>query len=211
MIQDIMINKEDVVFIPEDLSALDAIAILEDTDHRSAPVLDDSMTIYRGTIFRYHIYQYAFHHSQDDLGKIPVTQFLKNTSKVVHIEDSLFDLIFTIGDLPFIAVLNQNSSFVGIVPYTSLFDYLHQSWDLERAGYLLSIEELTSQYQTNKVLRLINRYSSILSGMTLVRGDSPRKFAIQCLLPKTLHSINFQMIVREFQKKGYTVKYWEIP
>ena len=76
MINELLIHKNHLTCIPETMNCADAVAILEKEGMRLAPVLDGSNTLFRGNIYRYHIYQYKYHHPEADLTKIPVTHFL---------------------------------------------------------------------------------------------------------------------------------------
>ena len=127
MISKLIIPKDQLICIPENLNSQDALTILEDQQLRCAPVVDESTNLFRGNIYRYHFYYELYQQSLDNLSEIPVTRFLKNTTRVVHETDSFYHLLFTIRDLPHIAVLNEQNSFLGIIKHRTMLDFYSQA------------------------------------------------------------------------------------
>lgn len=210
MIEALMIPKDVMTVFPETLSCYDALKILEVEGLRCAPVLDGSKTIFRGNIYRYHIYHHKFHHPDCDLTQISVTRFLKNTTKVVRNTDSLYELFFSISDLPYIAVLNLSNSFLGVVRHKTMQDFFKQSWAINEAGYALRVEAIGKHGQLSKVTRLVNRRSDITSAMTIDRGDYYNRSAILYLLPKDLNMLTFQTLLKDLERRKYSVEYWQL-
>ena len=48
---------------------------------------------------------------------LPVTSLLKNSTKFVSIDSAFFSVFFAIRDLPYIAVLDENNQFYGILTH----------------------------------------------------------------------------------------------
>src|SRR5699024_1030111 len=95
---------------------------------RRGPVLDEAGTVYRGNIYRMHIYK---HKSEGKDMTRPVTHLLKNATKFVHTSSSFYSIFFMIKDLPYITVLDENDHFYGILTHSALINLLEQSWKLE--------------------------------------------------------------------------------
>lgn len=209
MIDELMAPKDTIISIPQTMNCFEAIQILEENSLRSAPVLDASKTIYRGNIYRYHIYQYHFHHPEEDLKQILVTRFLKNTTKVVRITDTILDLFFAIKDLPYVAVLNTDNAFMGIIRHQTLLSFFNQSWSMNEAGYLIMIESLGKKGDLMQLCRLINRYTDIVSCMTLDRNVYHNRSTVLYQLPKDLNILTFQTLIKYLEKKHYNVRYWQ--
>ena len=76
-----------------------------------------------------HIYR---HKSRGGDMNLPVTYLLKNATKFVSINSAFFNVIFSIKDLPYITVLDENNYFYGILTHTRLLDMLSQSWNVVR-------------------------------------------------------------------------------
>lgn len=209
MIDELMTPKDTIISIPQTMNCLEAVQILEDNSLRSAPVLDASKTIYRGNIYRYHIYQYHFHHPEEDLKQILVTRFLKNTTKVVRITDTILDLFFALKDLPYVAVLNADNAFMGIIRHQTLLSFFNQSWAMNEAGYLIMVESLGKKGDLMQLCRLINRYTDIVSCMTLDRNVYHNRSTVVYQLPKDLNILTFQTLIKYLEKRHYNVQYWQ--
>lgn len=209
MIDELMAPKDTIISIPQTMNCLEAVQILEDNSLRSAPVLDASKTIYRGNIYRYHIYQYHFHHPEEDLKQILVTRFLKNTTKVVRITDTILDLFFAVKDLPYVAVLNADNAFMGIIRHQTLLSFFNQSWAMNEAGYLIMVESLGKKGDLMQLCRLINRYTDIVSCMTLDRNVYHNRSTVVYQLPKDLNILTFQTLIKYLEKRHYNVQYWQ--
>ena len=209
MIKDLITPKEDLITLSEAASAVEALTILEGEGLRCAPIVDSSQTIYRGTLYAHHIYKYFYHHPEADLNQMGVTRFMKNVTKIVHLNDSLSDLLFSLKDLPYIAVLDQDQAFLGVVKHQTLMDYLYQAWSLPHVGYTLIVDSQTDKGQVSRVTRLIGRYSKILSVITLAASDYQEYPAILYHLPKNLDILTFQALIKDLEKRRYRVYFWE--
>src|SRR5699024_10530994 len=82
--------------VPETVTLEEALELLEEFGYRCVPVLDESGTIYRGNIYRMHIYK---HKSEGKDMTLPVTHLLKNATKNVHTTTSFYSIFIMIKDL----------------------------------------------------------------------------------------------------------------
>ncbi|WP_277423377.1 cyclic di-AMP binding protein CbpA [Vaginisenegalia massiliensis] len=210
MIQSLIIPKKNLVCIPESCNCLDALSILEDNSQRCAPVLDATNTLYRGNIYRYHIYQYHFHHPEVDLRTLPVTPFLKNTTRVVHEEDSFFKMFFSMADLPYIAVLNQQNSFVGIVNHSQMLDFFSQALAIDEAGWLLEVQTIGAKGELSKIAKLINRHCDITACTTFEQTEYDTPSRCLFILPNYLDQLSFNLLVRDLTRRGYMINHDKI-
>ena len=105
-------TKDQLTTLPEDATLAEALTVLENTGFRCVPVLDKTGTIFRGNIYKMHIYRHKSRHGDMDL---PVTSLLKNSTKFISIKAAFFNVFFTIRDLPYIAVLDEDNHFYGIL------------------------------------------------------------------------------------------------
>ncbi|EFR30650.1 cyclic di-AMP binding protein CbpA [Eremococcus coleocola] len=205
MIESLLIPKEDITTIPESLNCRDALMILEDTDQRCAPVVDASNSLFRGNIYKYHIYKYAFHHPQEDLGQVSVTNLLKNSSRIVHIQDSLHTLLFTIRDLPYIPVLDQNHHFVGVVYHGDFTSYLSKAWE-GQSPYVIRVELSDIIRDLHRILKITHRYLTYSSLLTFKATPlNPHPF-VMITLDKATDPIKINTLVSVLNRKGYLAK-----
>ena len=164
LIKQLSLPKSIVTTISEEATLQEAISLLEETGYRCVPVLDKSGKIFRGNIYKMHIYRHKAGGGDMDL---PVTHLLKNATKYVHITSSFFKIFFMIKDLPYITVLDENNNFYGILTHSSLIDLLQQSWSIDQGSYVLTIASPGEKGDLANISRAINRYCSIMSCITL--------------------------------------------
>ena len=67
-------TKDELVTVQEDISLAEALDILEDTGFRCVPILDKTGKIFRGNIYKMHIYR---HKSRGGDMTLPVTYLLR--------------------------------------------------------------------------------------------------------------------------------------
>lgn len=79
--------KERLVTVKEDATLEEALKTLEDSGYRCVPILDETGTIFRGNIYKMHIYR---HKSRGGDMSLPVTTLLKNATKFVNVNSAFF-------------------------------------------------------------------------------------------------------------------------
>ncbi|UUX33229.1 cyclic di-AMP binding protein CbpA [Fundicoccus culcitae] len=201
MFDDLVVYKDKLQCLSESAMCDEAIEILEDNHLRCTPILDQTNTMYRGNIYRYHIYQYKYHHPDSDLSKIPVTRFLKNSTRVFRQNDHFYRLFFAMKDLPYLAVIDENNAFVGVIPHDNLIDFLAQAWAINRAGYILFVKSMGKRGDLNRLARIINRYSDISSSMFLDRTDYRTHAMSIFVLPEDVDKIQINQLVKYLSRK----------
>ena len=102
ILKEIVKPKNELTTIDEGASLTEALSILEDSGFRCVPVLDKTGKIFRGNIYKMHIYR---HKSRGGDMNLPVTSLLKNATKFISLDSAFFNIFFTIKDLPYITVL----------------------------------------------------------------------------------------------------------
>lgn len=205
MIESLLIPKQQLTYFSESDNCATVLEILEDQGLRCAPVLDATGQMYRGNIYRYHIYQYAYHNPNKSLANIPITRFLKNTARTVQIDDSFYHLFLALRDLPYIAVLNEHKAFIGAVPHSKFLNFCAEAWAMPKTGYILSIKTIGNKGELSKISKWINRYCDILAATTIESTQYDTESQIIIALPHTLDTLQFNQLLRLFEKKHYDV------
>lgn len=205
MIKNLVHQKDNIITINETMYCHEAIDILEKHSLRNAPVVDATNTLYRGNIYRYHIYKYKFHNPEADLSQVKVTQFLKNTTRVVNENDTFYQLIFAMRDLPYIAVLNNQNSFTGIIKHETMLNYLAQAWVADKSGYILAIQTRGEKGELNKITRLVNRKTDINSAVTFEKTSYDTSTYLMVTLPSYLEPVTVRSLVNDLNRRKYEV------
>lgn len=202
LIKQLSVPKSNVTTISETATLQEAITLLEETGFRCVPVLDSTGKIFRGNIYKMHVYRHKANGGDMDL---PVTHLLKNATKYVHINSSFFKIFFMIKDLPYITVLDENNHFYGILTHSTLIDLLQQSWSLDQGSFVLTIASPGDKGDLANIAKIINRHCSIMSCITLdVARENMVRRMIMTLEPgiqrKTVDEVS-----RALDKKGFKV------
>ncbi len=202
LIKQLSVPKSAVQTIPETATLQESIDLLERTGYRCVPVLDESGKIFRGNIYKMHIYR---HKANGGDMNLPVTHLLKNATKYIHLNSSFFKVFFMIKDLPYITVLDENNHFYGILTHSSLIDLLQQSWSIDQGSYVLTVASPGQKGDLATITKIINRHCTIMSCITLdVQRENMVRRTIITLEPniseRTLDDISNQL-----ERKGFKI------
>ncbi|EJC3729378.1 CBS domain-containing protein, partial [Enterococcus faecalis] len=75
LLKSVVIKKDNLTTVNESCTLEEALSILEDSGYRCVPILDESGKIFRGNIYKMHIYR---HKANGGDMSLPVTYLLKN-------------------------------------------------------------------------------------------------------------------------------------
>ena len=202
LIKSLCIPKKNLTTVNEDVTLEEAIGILENSGYRCVPIVDESGKIFRGNIYKMHIYR---HKANGGDMSLPVTHLLKNATKYVHLDDSFFKIFFTIKELPYISVLDQDNHFYGILTHSSLLSMLQQSWSIDNGSFVLTIASAGQKGDLATISKIINKYASISSCITLdvEREDLIRRTIIT--LEPGITEDTVEQISAALDKKGFRI------
>lgn len=202
LLKTMVYKKNTLTTVKETNTLEEALAILEESGFRCVPILDESEKIFRGNIYKMHIYR---HKANGGDMTLPVTHLLKNATKFIHVNDSFFHVFFTIKELPYIAVLNADNHFYGILTHSSLLNMLAQSWSIEEGSYVLTIASTGNQGDLSVMTKIISKYSSIASCITLDVGkDEFIRRTLITLPAKTTPELR-DKIIAQLENKQFKV------
>ncbi|WP_407371511.1 cyclic di-AMP binding protein CbpA [Carnobacterium sp.] len=202
LIKSLCIPKNKLTTVSETVTLQDAIDILEKSGFRCIPILDETGTIFRGNIYKMHIYR---HKSNGGDMNLPVTHLLKNATKFISINASFFKVFFSIKELPYISVLDEDNRFYGILTHSSLLNMLQQSWNVNTGSYVLTIASTGQKGDLANMAKIINRFCSISSCITLdvEQDDLVRRTMIT--LESGMTKDTLKELTAALSKKGFRV------
>ena len=201
LIRELSLAKTRVRTVPETVTLAEALELLEEYGYRCVPILDETGKIYRGNIYRMHLYK---HKSEGGDMSLPVTHLLKNATKYVHTYSSFYSIFFMIKDLPYITVLDENNHFYGILTHSALLNLLEQSWKINTGSFVLTIVAAGEQGDIANIAKTINRYADIKSCLTLDVEDGPIKRIIMTL-GQDASEDDVEKITALLDRRGYSV------
>lgn len=202
LIRSLAIPKRDLTVVKESATLQEAIDILEESGYRCVPILDETGTLFRGNIYKMHIYR---HKANGGDMSLPVTHLLKNATKFISIDSSFFKIFFTIKELPYIAVLNKDNTFFGILTHSSLLNMLAQSWSVDAGSYVLTIVVPSRKGDLFQITKIINRTTSIANVITLdvSRDDVLRRVLVT--LPADATKAELETVINGLEKQEFKV------
>ncbi|MDF7682091.1 cyclic di-AMP binding protein CbpA [Lactobacillus sp. ESL0679] len=206
LIKSLVIKKDYLTTVNEHATLEEALKILEDSGFRCVPILDDTGTIFRGNIYKMHIYR---HKSQGKDMSLPVTDLLKNATKTIKVNSPFFKVFFTIKDLPYITVLDEGGKFYGILTHSRLLDMLSNAWNVKTGSYVFTVLTDNDRGNLAKMTKVITKYSNIAGVMSLdaTAAESDGTFVRRILftLPSGVTLEVLKTIVGKLEHKGYVV------
>ncbi|WP_114572134.1 cyclic di-AMP binding protein CbpA [Exiguobacterium flavidum] len=201
LVQSLCIPKHQVITVSEKATLREALDTLEKTGYRCVPVLDESGKTFKGNIYKMHIYRHGMNGgSLDD----NVMSLIKNTSKFIYESSNFFEVFFSIKELPYIAVLNDHGQFYGILPHGKMLGMLEEAWNRDSGSYVLTIALSEQKGALEKIAKIVNKYSTVASLMTLDAKSSVMR-RVLVTLPTDCDLETKNKIVEKLNQKGLRV------
>ena len=202
LLKSLVVPKKSLTVVKESCTLEEAITILEESGYRCVPVLDETETFFRGNIYKMHIYR---HKANGGDMSLPVTHLIKNSTKFISVDSSFFKVFFTIKELPYIAVLDKQQRFYGILTHNSLLSMLQESWNVKSGSYVLTIISGGEKGALANISKVINKYASIANVMTIDTQQDKSLRRILVTLPAGVTKDTLHQIVDSLEKKDYSV------
>ncbi|WP_076459120.1 cyclic di-AMP binding protein CbpA [Limosilactobacillus caccae] len=193
--------KSTLTTLDESATLSEALDVLEETGYRCVPVLDKSGKIFRGNIYKMHLYRHKSRGGDMDL---PVTTLLKNATKFISINAAFFTIFFAIRDLPYITVLDDNNQFYGILTHNSLLRMLAAGWNVKNGSYVLTVITPDERGALVSAAKEITRFCQITNVISLDPDEETMKRVLYTL-PADVSKDRMEKIVKRLQKKGFEV------
>ncbi|HWL25954.1 MAG TPA: cyclic di-AMP binding protein CbpA [Ureibacillus sp.] len=129
------LSKEDVVFCKESDLASDVLAKLKTSGYRCIPVLDESGKKFVGNAYKVHILEHQLEHDED----VAISELLTDKDGFISEGSSFYQVFFSIKRLPYLAVLDENGSFAGILTHSKIFEILEDAWGYKSGSCALTL------------------------------------------------------------------------
>ncbi|HCM89276.1 MULTISPECIES: cyclic di-AMP binding protein CbpA [Vagococcus] len=202
LIESVCIPKRQLTTVSESCSLEEALEILEKSGFRCVPVLDEADHIFRGNIYKMHIYR---HKANGGDMSLPVTHLIKNATKSIPLNSSFFKIFFTIKELPYIAVLDSDNMFYGILTHSGLLGILSQSWNVNEGRFALTVASTGKKGDLASMTKIISKHSDIASCITLDVGKDEYIRRTIITLPANTDKETCDIIIKALEKKDFFV------
>lgn len=195
-----IINKHNVQYCTENMTIKEALETIEKSGYRCIPVLDESGKFFKGNIYKAHIYEYIVKENGNLEKRIDL--LIKDKEAFLSNSNSFFEIFFSIRELPYIAIIDENGKFEGILPHSKVMDLLEDSWGVKTGSYALTISVHECQGAIKKIVSVINKRCNVQSMMTL-DSDSTFLRRIIVTLPKETAKEMVEIIISDLSEIGF--------
>ncbi|WDT65054.1 cyclic di-AMP binding protein CbpA [Companilactobacillus crustorum] len=202
LVKSLVLKKDKLTTVKETVTLEEALKVLEDSGYRCVPILDESGQIFRGNIYKMHIYR---HKSRGGDMSLPVTTLMKNATKTISVDSPFFKVFFNIKDLPYITVLDENNLFYGILTHSRLLSMLSDSWNLDISSYVLTVSSSGDRGDLEKMSKIFAKYVSVAACMTLDAKSNEVVRRTLFTLPSGTDIATLKEIIKRLEKKSFIV------
>lgn len=202
LVKSLVLKKDKLTTVKETVTLEEALKVLEDSGYRCVPILDESGQIFRGNIYKMHIYR---HKSRGGDMSLPVTTLMKNATKTISVDSPFFKVFFNIKDLPYIAVLDETNLFYGILTHSRLLSMLSDSWNLDISSYVLTVSSSGDRGDLEKMSKIFAKYVSVAACMTLDAKSNEVVRRTLFTLPSGTDIDTLKEIIKRLEKKSFIV------
>ncbi|WP_445326946.1 cyclic di-AMP binding protein CbpA [Solibacillus sp. FSL R7-0682] len=129
-------KKTDVVFVKETDAISDVLEKLNTSGYRCIPVLDEAGEKFVGNIYKVEVLAYMLKNGDMTTSVKGLTE---EHEAFIHENSSFFEVFQSIKQLPYLAVVDTNGDFSGILPHSKVFELLEEAWGYKTGSCALTI------------------------------------------------------------------------
>ncbi|MDG5787546.1 cyclic di-AMP binding protein CbpA [Evansella sp. AB-P1] len=197
-----IIPKENVTFVKDTYTIREALAELEESGFRCIPILDKTGKYFKGNIYVQDIYKAIVNKAKswDD----SVLDLKDDENVFINERASFFRIFSNIKKYPYLAVLQDDDTFAGILTHANVMTILEDSWGVKTGSYTLTISTHEYQGALNTIVSSIKKITSIQSLLTL---DNESKFFRRVIitLPSETTKENLDKVISTLEGEGFRV------
>ncbi|KZZ83550.1 MULTISPECIES: cyclic di-AMP binding protein CbpA [Bacillaceae] len=194
------VKKEEVKYCDASSTVKEAYDQLKETGYRSIPVLGDGGKKFAGLIYKVTLLEY--YHEMDGKDEDSIASLIKDEDAFILEEESFIKAFLTIKRLPFLAVINEDQEFAGIMTHTNIMEVLEDSFGMKTGGYLMTV---ATKEHKGAIKELVSTVKDVnIEGMlTLDNGDYLRRIVVNLSHELTEKKLN--KIISKLEEKDFRV------
>ncbi|WP_183163717.1 cyclic di-AMP binding protein CbpA [Alteribacter keqinensis] len=195
------LHKRDVKTLDETMNIKEALDFIQQTGFRCVPVLSAEEE-FLGNIYKTHLYEYLYRDNLDPAA--PITTLLSDKDKAVDEKASFFSVFFTIRQVPYLTVIDEDKKFKGILTHGKILDILENAWAVGHSSYALTLSMEEYKGSLQDIAATLSKVTDIRSFITL---DSDRTFMRRCVvtLPNETTEDELEKIVRHLENNHFRI------
>ena len=148
------ITKKDVTYVCQNDSIEDVLTTLNDSGFRCIPVLDAEGQKYVGNIYKVNVLEYLI--ADGDM-TLPIATLTIESEAFIHETGSFFEIFDSIKQLPYLAVVDTQGTFSGILPHSKVFELIEQAWGYKSGSAALLVAVPDASGILVKVLQAVQK------------------------------------------------------
>ena len=152
------VKKADVTYVTAKDTAQIALQKLNESGFRCIPVLDEENLKFIGNIYKVTLLEYFVEHGNLD---ILVEQLSQDQNGFIYEESSFYEVFYSIKKLPYLAVLDTNDNFSGIMTHAKVFELLEEAWGYQTGSCALTIALPDAEGILINVLSTIKKQATV--------------------------------------------------
>ena len=195
------VNKGNVIFVREKDIMQDVLDKLSETGYRCIPVLDDLGKKYIGNIYKVDLLKYERENTLD--GTLEELISDKENGSIKE-EDSFFKVFKSIKQLPFLAVVDDEKEFLGILTNGNVIQVLENAWGVHNGSYSFTIGTIEYAGALQKMLKIVNKYCNVQSVISL-NNNSAYVRRVVIVLPEEVDEETAKKIEIDLDKNNFTI------
>lgn len=190
--------KQHITFVKESDSLEDASAKLNESGFRCIPVLDETESKFVGNIYKVHILEY------ENAWKNSVKELVRDQEGSVMEDDPFFKVFSSIKKLPYLAIINADGDFLGILTHANVIKVLENAWGVNNGSYSLTIGTVEYAGALQKMLKIVNKFCNVQSVFSL-NNNSKYARRVCIVLPKDVELKDVERIKKDLYKNNFQV------
>lgn len=195
------VPKHDVQYCEPTYTIKQAYEKIKDTGYRCIPILSNDGHNFLGLVYKVHLLDYLYEEKGSEDDSIEV--LIKSQDAFIFEEDSFFKAFFTIKRLPFIAVLNEDNEFLGILTHANVMDVLADSFGMKTGGYTLTIATIEHKGAIKDLVSMLKDIN--IDGMLTLDNGEKYLRRIIVNLPAELPEEKLNKLVKKLGEKEFRV------
>ncbi|WP_059170482.1 CBS domain-containing protein [Bacillus sp. FJAT-27445] len=193
-IQQFMIGKQEVSSLSERATIGEALAFLDETGYRRVPVIESVSNRFLGNVEKIDIFEYSGDKKDN------VLNIIKEEDGYVRGDDSFKKIFNRIKWLPYLAIVDEQGKFDGILTHAQIMDLLEDTYS---DGISLTIGLFEQNHAIERISAIVGKHTSILSMFTLGSNRAVRQ--IHLSIPKDTPTETVNQILDELNNTGVRV------
>ncbi|CAG9620555.1 cyclic di-AMP binding protein CbpA [Sutcliffiella rhizosphaerae] len=195
------VDKKDVQYCEPSYTVKQAYEKIKDSGYRCIPVLSNDGRNFIGLVYKVHLLDHLYEGkgSEED----PVEVLIQNEDAFIFEEESFFKAFFTIKRLPFIAVINDENEFLGILTHANVMDVLADSFGMTTGGYTLTIATIEHKGAIKDLVSMLKDIN--IDGMLTLDNGEKYLRRIIVNLPAELSKEKLDKLVKKLGEKEFRV------